>query len=70
MPGDVISLAAGDKVPADARLLKVSSSAFKVDQVWLIFLFHISLKLFCFFLDLHRIGCVFIVQKVDVKCAD
>jgi len=32
VPGDIISLASGDKVPADCRLVEVSSSSFKVDQ--------------------------------------
>jgi len=32
VPGDIVSLASGDKVPADCRLVEVSSSSFKVDQ--------------------------------------
>ncbi|KAH6583557.1 hypothetical protein BASA61_007943 [Batrachochytrium salamandrivorans] len=32
VPGDILLLAVGDRVPADARLLSISSSAFKVDQ--------------------------------------
>jgi len=32
VPGDIISLASGDKVPADCRLVEISSSSFKVDQ--------------------------------------
>lgn len=32
VPGDIISVAVGDKIPADARLLSVSSSSFRVDQ--------------------------------------
>ncbi|KAF8579491.1 calcium ATPase [Ramaria rubella] len=32
VPGDIISVAVGDKIPADCRLLSVSSSSFRVDQ--------------------------------------
>lgn len=32
VPGDIISIAIGDKIPADCRLLSVSSSSFRVDQ--------------------------------------
>ncbi|CAH1762682.1 3244_t:CDS:10 [Entrophospora sp. SA101] len=32
VPGDIIDIAVGDKIPADARLLKISSSTFRVDQ--------------------------------------
>ncbi|KAG6886006.1 hypothetical protein C0993_006122 [Termitomyces sp. T159_Od127] len=32
VPGDVITVAVGDKIPADARLLSVSSSSFRIDQ--------------------------------------
>src|SRR3979490_1944362 len=32
VPGDIISVAVGDRVPADCRLLSVSSSSFRVDQ--------------------------------------
>ncbi|KAK6092626.1 hypothetical protein MT418_007177 [Batrachochytrium dendrobatidis] len=32
VPGDIILLSVGDKVPADARLLSITSSAFKADQ--------------------------------------
>lgn len=32
MPGDIISVAVGDKIPADCRLLSVSSSSFRIDQ--------------------------------------
>ncbi|KZT28530.1 calcium-transporting ATPase [Neolentinus lepideus HHB14362 ss-1] len=32
VPGDVISVAVGDKIPADCRLLSISSSSFRVDQ--------------------------------------
>ncbi|TPX38290.1 hypothetical protein SmJEL517_g00074 [Synchytrium microbalum] len=32
VPGDIVSLSVGDKVPADCRLLVVTSSAFRIDQ--------------------------------------
>lgn len=32
MPGDIISVAVGDRVPADCRLLSILSSSFRVDQ--------------------------------------
>jgi P-type Ca2+ transporter type 2A len=32
VPGDIIAVAVGDKIPADCRLLSVSSSSFRVDQ--------------------------------------
>ncbi|KAJ3773834.1 Ca-transporting ATPase, partial [Lentinula raphanica] len=32
VPGDIISVAVGDKVPADCRVISVSSSSFRVDQ--------------------------------------
>ncbi|KAJ3124139.1 hypothetical protein HK098_001365 [Nowakowskiella sp. JEL0407] len=32
VPGDIIHLAVGDKVPADCRILEIFSSSFKVDQ--------------------------------------
>ena len=32
VPGDIISVAVGDKIPADCRLLSVSSSSFRIDQ--------------------------------------
>ena len=32
VPGDMIHLSVGDKIPADCRLLKISSSSFSVDQ--------------------------------------
>ncbi|RCH88176.1 hypothetical protein CU098_003426, partial [Rhizopus stolonifer] len=35
VPGDIIDLAIGDKIPADARVLSVYSSVFRVDQALL-----------------------------------
>ncbi|GAA5845610.1 hypothetical protein JCM9279_006048 [Rhodotorula babjevae] len=35
VPGDIISLAVGDKVPADARVLSISSASFTIDQALL-----------------------------------
>ncbi|KAL1917215.1 uncharacterized protein VTP21DRAFT_4871 [Calcarisporiella thermophila] len=35
VPGDVIDLAVGDKIPADARVLEIYSSSFRVDQALL-----------------------------------
>ena len=35
MPGDIIFVAVGDRVPADCRLLSISSSSFRVDQALL-----------------------------------
>ncbi|RUP49158.1 SERCA-type calcium-translocating P-type ATPase [Jimgerdemannia flammicorona] len=32
VPGDIIDIAVGDKIPADARVLQIFSSVFKVDQ--------------------------------------
>jgi len=32
VPGDVIVIAVGDRIPADGRLLSISSSSFRVDQ--------------------------------------
>ncbi|KAG8824868.1 hypothetical protein FRC19_000922 [Serendipita sp. 401] len=32
VPGDIISIAVGDRIPADCRLLSISSSSFRVDQ--------------------------------------
>jgi Ca2+ transporting ATPase len=32
VPGDIVILSVGDKIPADCRLLSVSSSSFRVDQ--------------------------------------
>lgn len=32
VPGDIISVAVGDRIPADCRLISVSSSSFRVDQ--------------------------------------
>lgn len=35
VPGDVISVHVGDKIPADCRVLSFSSSSFRVDQAML-----------------------------------
>ncbi|OZJ06563.1 hypothetical protein BZG36_00488 [Bifiguratus adelaidae] len=35
VPGDIIDIAVGDKVPADARLIEIYSSTFRVDQALL-----------------------------------
>lgn len=32
VPGDIIAVAVGDKIPADCRVLSVSSSSFRIDQ--------------------------------------
>lgn len=32
VPGDIISVSVGDKVPADSMLLSISSSSFRIDQ--------------------------------------
>lgn len=32
VPGDIIHIAVGDRIPADCRLLTISSSSFRVDQ--------------------------------------
>jgi Ca2+ transporting ATPase len=32
VPGDITTIAVGDKIPADCRVLSVSSSSFRVDQ--------------------------------------
>lgn len=32
VPGDIISVSVGDKIPADCRLMSVSSSSFRMDQ--------------------------------------
>ncbi|RHZ79440.1 hypothetical protein Glove_146g28 [Diversispora epigaea] len=32
VPGDIIDIAVGDKIPADARILKISSTTFRIDQ--------------------------------------
>ncbi len=35
VPGDVISVHVGDRIPADCRILSFSSSSFRVDQAML-----------------------------------
>lgn len=32
VPGDIIAVAVGDRIPADCRLISVSSSSFRIDQ--------------------------------------
>jgi P-type Ca2+ transporter type 2A len=32
VPGDIISIAVGDKIPADSRIISISSASFRVDQ--------------------------------------
>lgn len=32
VPGDIIAVSVGDKIPADSRIISVSSSSFRVDQ--------------------------------------
>ncbi|OAX36610.1 calcium ATPase [Rhizopogon vinicolor AM-OR11-026] len=32
VPGDIVSVAVGDKIPADCRILSISSSSFRIDQ--------------------------------------
>ena len=32
MPGDIVLVSVGDRIPADCRLLSVSSSSFRMDQ--------------------------------------
>ena len=34
VPGDVIDIAVGDRVPADCRLLSIHSNSFRVDQAF------------------------------------
>jgi Ca2+ transporting ATPase len=35
VPGDIIQLSVGDRIPADARLLSISSASFTIDQALL-----------------------------------
>jgi len=35
VPGDIISIAVGDKIPADSRVISISSASFTIDQALL-----------------------------------
>ena len=35
VPGDLITVAVGDKIPADARVVSISSASFTIDQALL-----------------------------------
>lgn len=35
VPGDIITVAVGDKIPADARVISITSASFTIDQALL-----------------------------------
>ena len=47
VPGDVVEMAVGAKVPADLRVAKLHSRNFRVDQVWRTFAQNINISRNC-----------------------